>query len=146
MDATGVNAGAKAAIGTLKESIAVGKEGGKLVADVQADSHAAVLQQHRIREHERRKQEQLGSQQEQRAYQHFTVKQQELKTTEDLKRHILKAHGVAGWDAFLKAKADIEAQDKLEASKVSEDELRMADVTWWCFAAGALVAYMVTNG
>ena len=31
MDATGVNEGAKAAIGTLKESISIGKEGGKLV-------------------------------------------------------------------------------------------------------------------
>ena len=146
MDAAGVNEGAKAAIGTLKESIAVGKEGGKLVADVQADSHAVILQQRRIREHDRRRQEQLGSLQEQRAYQHFVAKQQEHKTTEDLKRHILKEHGVAGWAEFLKAKADIEAQDKLEASKVSEDEHAMNDATWWCFAAGALIAYLITNG
>jgi len=146
MDAAGVNEGAKAAIGTLKESIAVGKEGGKLVADVQADSHAVILQQRRMREHDRRKQEQLGSQQEQRAYQHFTAKQQQLKTTEELKRHILKEHGVAGWGEFLKAKADIEAQDKIEASKVSDDEHAMNDATWWCFAAGALIAYLITNG
>ena len=63
MDATGVNSGAKAAMGTLKESIAIGKEGGKMVADMQADAHNAVLEQQRIRERERRKQEQLGSQQ-----------------------------------------------------------------------------------
>ena len=146
MDAAGVNEGAKAAIGTLKESISIGKEGGKLVADVQADSHAVILQQRRIREHDRRRQEQLGSLQEQRAYHHFVAKRQEHKTTEDLKRHILKEHGVAGWAEFLKAKAHIEAQDKLEASKVSEDEHRMNDATWWCFAAGALIAYLVTNG
>ena len=146
MDATGVNEGAKGAIGTLKESISIGKEGGKLVADVQADSHAVILQQRRIREHDRRRQEQLGSLQEQRAYQHFVAKQQEHKTTEDLKRHILKEHGVTGWSEFLKAKADIEAQDKLEASQVSEDENAMNDATWWCFAAGALIAYLITNG
>lgn len=146
MDAAGVNDGAKAAIGTFKESIAVGKEGGKLVADVQADSHAIILQQRRMREHDRRRQEQLGSLQEQRAYHHFVAKRQEHKTTEDLKRHILKEHGVAGWAEFLKAKADIEAQDKLEASKVSEDEHHMNDATWWCFAAGALIAYLITNG
>jgi hypothetical protein len=146
MDASGVNDGAKAAIGTLKESIAVGKEGGKLVEGVQADSHAVILQQRRIREHDRRRQEQLGSQQEQRAYHHFVSKQQEIKTTEDLKRHILKEHGVTGWADFLKAKADIEAQDKLEASQVSEDEHAMNDATWWCFAAGALIAYFIISG
>ena len=146
MDATGVNEGAKAAIGTLKESISIGKEGGKLVEGVQADAHAVILQQRRIREHDRRRQEQVGSQQEQRAYQHCVAKRQELKNTEELKRHILKEHGVAGWAEFLKAKAHIEAQDKLEASKVSEDEHSMNDATWWCFAAGALIAYLITNG
>ena len=146
MDAAGVNEGAKAAIGILKESIAVGKEGGKLVADVQADSHAVILQQRRIREHDRRRQEQVGSQQEQRAYQHFVAKRQELKNTEELKRHILKEHGVAGWAEFLKAKADIEAQDKTENAQVSEDEHRMNDLTWWCFAAGALLAHLIVNG
>ena len=146
MDAAGVNEGAKAAIGILKESIAVGKEGGKLVADVQADSHAVILQQRRIREHDRRRQEQLGSLQEQRAYHHFVAKRQEHKTTEDLKRHILKEHGVAGWAEFLKAKAHIEAQDKTENAQVSEDEHRMNDLTWWCFAAGALLAHLIVNG
>ena len=146
MDAAGVNDGAKAAVETLKESIAVGKEAGKLVEGVQADSHAVILQQRRIREHDRRRQEQLGSQQEQRAYHHFIAKQQEIKTTEDLKRHILKEHGVTGWSDFLKAKTDIEAQDKLEASQVSEDEKAMNDATWWCFAAGALIAFLIISG
>lgn len=146
MDATGVNEGAKAAIGTLKESISVGKEGGKLVEGVQADAHAVILQQRRIREHDRRQQEQVGSQQEQRAYQHFATQQQELKNTEELKRHILKEHGLPGWNAFLKAKADIEAQDKTENAQVSEDEHRMNDLTWWCFAAGALLAHLIVNG
>jgi hypothetical protein len=146
MDATGVNEGAKAAIGTLKESISIGKEGGKLVEGVQADAHAVILQQRRIREHDRRRQEQVGSQQEQRAYQHFVAKRQELKNTEELKRHILKEHGVAGWAEFLKAKAHIEAQDKTENAQVSEDEHRMNDLTWWCFAAGALLAHLIVNG
>lgn len=146
MDATGVNEGTKAAIATLKESIAVGKEGGKLVTDVQADSQAVITQQHRIRERERHRQDQLGSQQEQKAYHRFLSQHEELKATENLKAHILKVHGVAGWDAFLKAKAEVEAQDKEEKELVSEDEHKMADVTWWCFAAGALLAYLITNG
>ena len=61
-------------------------------------------------------------------------------------RRIIKEHGVTGWADFLKAKSDIEAQDKLEASQVSEDEKAMNDATWWCFAAGALIAFLIING
>jgi len=146
MDATGVNEGTKAAIATLKESIAVGKEGGKLVTDVQADSQAVLTQQHRIRERERHRQEHLGSQQEQKAYHRFISQREELKTTDNLKARILREHGVVGWDAFLKAKAEVEAQDKAEKELVTEDEHRMNDITWWCFAAGAFLAYLITNG
>jgi hypothetical protein len=146
MDATGANTAAKAAISTLNDSIAIGKEGGKLVASVQADSRSAVLQQHRIRDRERHRQEHIGSQQEQKAYQKFSANKEEAKATEDLKQHILKVHGVAGWNDFLKAKAEVEAQDREESAHISEDEHKMADVTWWCFAAGALLAYLITNG
>ena len=145
MDATGVNSGAKAAMGTLKESIAIGKEGGKMVADLQADAHNAVLEQQRIRDRERRKQEQLGSQQEQKAYHKFVAKQEEIKATEDLKKHILKTHGPAGWNEFLKAKLEVETQDKLDSKNVSNDEQRMSEMTWWCFAAGAAIAYMIVG-
>jgi hypothetical protein len=143
MDATAASAGAKAAIGTLKESIAVGKEGGKLVADVQADSHAVILQQQRMRARERSRLDHQGSAQEQRAYQRFTARAEEAKATEMLKAHILKVHGVAGWSDFLKAKAEVEAADKLAGEQVSDDEHRMSDMTWWCFAAGSLLAYLM---
>ena len=146
MDATGVNESAKAAISTLKGSIEVGREGGKLVTEVQAESQAVIAQQHRIRERERHRQEQLGSRQEQKAYHRFISQREELKATEDLKARILREHGVVGWDAFLKAKAEVEAQDKIENEHISDDELHMADVTWWCFAAGAFLAYLITNG
>lgn len=146
MDATEVNGVVKAAIGTLKESISVGKEGGALVSDIQADSHAIILQQQRIRERERHKQEHLGSQQEQKSYTRFISKMEELKVSEDLKAKILKEHGVAGWDAYLKAKAEVEAQDKAESEHISDDELHMADVTWWCFAVAMLLAYLITHG
>jgi hypothetical protein len=146
MDATGVNESAKAAISTLKGSIEVGREGGKLVTDVQAESQAVIAQQHRIRERERHRQEHLGSQQEQKAYHRFISQREELKATEDLKARILREHGVVGWDAFLKAKAEVEVQDKEEKELVSEDEHKMNDITWWCFAAGAFLAYLITNG
>ena len=146
MEATGANEAAKATIATLKESIAVGKEGGDLVVSVQADAHAVILQQHRKRENDRRKQEHLGSQQEQKAYHRFLAVQDELKATQTLKAHILKAHGVRGWDEYLKAKAEVEAQDKAEGELVSDDEHKMDDMMWWCFAAGALIAYLLTNG
>jgi len=145
MDALGVNEAAKAAISTLKDSIAIGKEGGALVSDVQADSHAVIVQQQRIRERERHRQEQLGSQQEQKSYHRFINQQEELKASEDLKTKILREHGVVGWDLFLKAKLEIEAQDKLESEHVSDDEHRMNDLTWWCFAVGALIAFLITN-
>tara|TARA_R110000868_G_scaffold271075_1_gene530563 strand:+ start:29 stop:469 length:441 start_codon:yes stop_codon:yes gene_type:complete len=146
MDATEVNGVVKVAIGTLKESISVGKEGGALVSDVQADSHAIILQQQRIRERERHRQEHLGSQQEQKSYTRFISKMEELKVSEDLKAKILKEHGVAGWDAYLKAKGEVEAQDKAESEHVSDDELHMADVTWWCFAVAMLLSYLITHG
>ena len=143
MDATGANEAAKAAIGTLKDSVAIGKEGGKLVSDVQADSHAVILQQQRMRERERSRLDHQGSAQEQRAYQRFTAQADEAKATETLKAHILKVHGVSGWSDFLKAKAEIEAADKLAGEQVSDDEHKMADATWWCFAVGALIAYFL---
>jgi hypothetical protein len=145
MDAIGVNGAAKAAISTLKDSIAIGKEGGTLVSDVQADSHAVIVQQQRIRERERHRQEQLGSQQEQKSYHRFISQQEELKASSDLKVKILREHGVVGWDLFLKAKLEVEAQDKLESEHVSDDEHRMNDATWWCFAIGALIAFLITN-
>ena len=33
-----------------------------------------------------------------------------------------------------------------EGELVSDDEHKMDDMMWWCFAAGALIAYLLTNG
>lgn len=145
MDATGVNSGAKAAIGTLKDSIAIGKEGGKLVADLQADAHNAILQQQRIRDRERQKQEQLGSQQEQKAYHRFLAKKEEVAATEELKKHIIKTHGQTGWTDFLKAKTEVEMQDKLDSKNMSADEHKMQEMTWLCFAVAAIIAYLLVG-
>ena len=143
MDASGVNTGAKAAISTLKESISIGNEGGKVVSDLQSDMHRTILQQQRMREAERHKHEQLGSEQEQKAYTQFINKSKQGKATEELKAHIIKVHGTKQWDEFLKIKAEVEAQDKLDEKLIHTDEQKMKDLVWWCFAAGAILAYFI---
>lgn len=142
MDATGVNAGAKAAIGTLRDSLAVGKEGGKLVADIQADMHSSVVQEQRKRAKALREQEQLGSRQEQTAYKKFVDQEDHAKATEELKAHILKTHGTKGWEEFLKIKLEVEKQDIEEAKLTKSDEDKINDVFWWCMAAGCVVSCM----
>ena len=143
MDATGMNAGAKAAIGTLKESIAIGKEGGKLVADVQADMHAAINKQQQQRQKERRQQQHAGTHQEQKAYQRFLEVSQETKDSAELKSTILKNHGTKGWEEFLKIKAEVDKQEKEDAKAMGSDEQRLHDAMWWCFGAAATIAYFV---
>ena len=143
MDPTGVNAGAKAAIGTLRESMAVGKEGGKLVADMQAEIHAAVNQEKQKRAKALREKEQLGSVQEQTAYRKFLDREQTAKSTADLKIHIVKTHGAKGWEEFLKIKIEVEKHDIEEAKLVKTDSDKINDLFWWCIAAAGVIAYFM---
>jgi hypothetical protein len=143
MDASGVNAGAKAAIATLKESVAIGKEGGKLVAEMQADNYHVINQQHQKREAERHKLETLGSEQEQIAYAQFLSKNKRGTATAELKAHIIKVHGAKAWEEFLAIKTEVEKQYQIELNSIHSDEQKMKDAMWWCIAAGALVAYFL---
>jgi len=143
MDAPGFNAGAKAALGTIKESIEVGREAGKLVEGMQADVRAVVAQQHQQRLRAREQEEQLGGQQERRAYRRFMDLEADLKATEQLKREILGRHGKKGWDEFLRVKSEVERQDLEEAAAIHTDEDRIADLAWWCFGAAGVVVYFL---
>ena len=143
MDATGVNAGAKAAIGTLKDSIEIGKEGGKLVADIQNENYNIINQQQRLRETARHKLENLGSEQEQIAYRQFLNKSKQGKATAELKEHIIKVHGIKEWEEFLKIKTEVEKQHDTDQAAIHTDEQKMTDLMWWCFAASSLIAYFL---
>lgn len=143
MDASGANAGAKAAIGTLRDSLAIGKEGGKLVGDIQADMHNSVMSAQRAREKARRATDNLGSHQEQEAYRKFLEREDKAKATAELKAHIIKTHGVKAWDEYLKIKLEVEKQDLEEAKLVKSDEDKINDVFWWCIAAGCLISCLV---
>lgn len=143
MDPSGVNAGAKAAIGTLRESMAVGKEGGQLVADMQAEIHSAVNQEKQKRAKALKEKEQLGSRQEQTAYRKFLEREQTAKATADLKLHIIKTHGAKGWEEFLKIKTEVEKHDIEEEKLVKNDEDKINDLFWWCIAAACAIAYFM---
>jgi len=143
MDPTGFNAGAKAAIGTLRESMAVGKEGAKLVTDIQADIRSTVVEQQRNREKERQKQANLGNEQEQRAYRKLLNKHAQEKASNDLKEHILKEHGKNVWQDFLKIKTEVELQDKADAKLMHKDEEKVNEVFWWCFAISSILVYFL---
>ena len=143
MDASGVNAGAKAAIATLKESVAIGKEGGKLVAEIQSDNYNVINQQHQKREAARHKLENLGSEQEQIAYTQFLNKSKRGIATAELKAHIIKVHGAKAWEEFLAIKLEVEKQHEIELNSIHTDEQKMKDAMWWCFAAAAAVAYFL---
>ena len=143
MEADGFNVGAKAAIGTLKDSIAIGKEGGKLVADIQQDNHNVIREQQLRRTAERHKLENLGSEQEQQAYQQFINKSKQGKATAELKQHITTVHGAKAWDEFLIIKKEVEKQYALDQKNIHSDEQKMKDAMWWCFAAAAFIAYLL---
>ena len=144
MDANGFNAGAKVAIGTIKEGISVGKEAGKLVEDMQADMNKVVAEQQKQRVLERKKEAQLGTLQEQRAYRQFLDKQKAAAAAEFLKADILKQHGKAGWDAYLKEKALVEKQDLEDKSAVMDDKTKLQMLAWWCLGAAAVLIYFLT--
>jgi hypothetical protein len=143
MDASGANAGAQAAIATLKESVAIGKEGGKLVAEIQSDNYNVINQQHQRRQAERHKLENLGSEQEQIAYTQFLNKNKQGTATAELKAHITKVHGAKAWEEFLAIKTEVEKQYQIELNSIHTDEEKLNDAMWWCIAAGALVSYFL---
>ena len=145
MDPTGINAGAKAAIGTLRESMAVGKEGAKLVTDMQAEMHAVVNQERQKRAKALKEKEQLGSQQEQTAYRKFLDRARIAKDTADLKAHIIKTHGPKSWEEFLKVKAEVEKHDLEEARLVKNDEDKIQDLFWWCIAIACVIVYFISG-
>jgi len=144
MDANGFNAGAKVAIGTIKEGISVGKEAGKLVEDMQAEMNKVVAEQQKQRVLERKKEAQLGTLQEQRAYRQFLDKQKAAAAAEVLKADILKQHGKVGWDAYLKEKALVEKQDLEDKSAVMDDKTKLQMLAWWCLGAAAVLIYFLT--
>ena len=143
MDPMGFNSGAKAAIGSIRESMAVGKEGAKLITDIQADMRSTVVEQQRNREKERQKQANLGNEQEQRAYRKLLNKQAQEKASNDLKEHILKTHGSKAWQDFLKIKTEVEIQEKADAKLMRKDEQKVSEVFWWCFAASSILTYFL---
>ena len=144
MDANGFNAGAKVAIGTIKEGIAVGKEASKLVEDMQADINKVVSEQQKQRVLERKKEAQLGTIQEQRAYRQFLDKQKAAAAAATLKADILKEHGKAGWEQYLQEKATIEKQDLEDKNAVMDDKTRLQMLAWWCLGAAAILIYFLT--
>ena len=144
MDAAGFNVGAKAALGTIKEGIAVGKEAGKLVEDMQVGMHKVVNAQQQQRVQERKKEEQLGSLQEQKAYRQFLDKQKAATAAAALKADIIKTHGKAGWEEYLKEKAIIEKQDLADKDAIVSDRDKLQMLAWWSFGIAAVVAYFLT--
>jgi hypothetical protein len=146
MKPTEINAGAKAAIGTLRESMAVGKEGAKIVTDIQAEMHAVVNQERQKRAQALKEKEQLGSQQEQTAYRKFLERARAAQDTADLKDHIIKTHGPKSWEEFLKVKAEVEKYDIAEARLVKTDEDKINNLFWWCMAAAFIIVYFISGG
>ena len=143
MDAAGFNVGAKAALGTIKESIAVGKEAGKLVEDMQVGMHKVVNAQQQQRVQERKKEEQLGSLQEQKAYRQFLAKQKAATAAAALKADIIKTHGKAGWEEYLKEKTIVEKQDLADKNSIMDDRTKLQMLAWWSFGVAAVVAYFL---
>ena len=143
MDANGFNVGVKAALGTIKEGIAVGKEAGKLVEDMQAGMHKVVNAQQQQRVQERKREEQLGSIQEQKAYRQFLDKQKAAIAAATLKADIIKTHGKAGWDEYLKEKAIIEKQDLADKDAIMDDKTKLQMLAWWCFGVATIIAYFL---
>lgn len=141
MDPTRVTSGAKAAISTLKDAYAVGQEGGKFISDVQQDSLKIVAQQQKQRELERKKQDKVGSYQEQKAYKKFLEDRESAKASANLKDKIIKDHGPKGWDDFLKAQADIKRIDTEDAKNISKDTAKINALFWYCMIAGVIIAY-----
>jgi hypothetical protein len=146
MKPTEINAGAKAAIGTLRESMAVGKEGAKIVTDIQAEMHAVVNQERQKRARALKEKEQLGSQQEQTAYRKFLERARAAQDTADLKDHIIKTHGPKSWEEFLKVKAEVEKYDIAETQLVKNDKDKINDLFWWCMAAAFVIVYFISGG
>jgi hypothetical protein len=81
MDPTGVTSGAKSAVSALKDAYKVGQEGGKFISDVQQDNLRIVAQQQKLREQDRKKKDNLGSYQEQKAYKKFLEDKQTAKNS-----------------------------------------------------------------
>lgn len=143
MDATGFNVGAKAALGTIKDSIAIGKEGAKLIQGIRGDNQAEVATQQKARVQARKQEQNMGSWQEQKAYNRFIEVTQNTKASADLKESIIKNHGKKGWEEFLRLKAEIEKQDADDAIAIHTDEDRIANLAWWCFGIAAIIVYFL---
>lgn len=144
MDPTGVTSGVKSAISTLKDAYAAGQEGGKFISDVQQDNLKVVAQQQKQREIERKKQSQVGSYQEQKAYNKFLEDREAAKASENMKAQIIKNFGPKGWDDFLKAQSDIKRIAAEDAKSISKDTAKIHSLFWCCMIAALIVAYAMT--
>lgn len=144
MDPTGVTSGAKSAISTLKDAYAAGQEGGKFISDVQQDNLKVVVQQQKQRELERKKQNQVGSYQEQKAYKKFLEDREIAKASANLKAQIIKDFGPKGWDDFLKAQEEIKRIDVEDAKSMSKDTAKINDLFWYCMIAALIIGYVTT--
>ena len=144
MDPAGVNTGAKAALGSLKDAYNIGKEGGKFATEVQSENHTAVMSQQKQREAERRAKERAGSLQEQKAFGQFTEKHKAEKATAELKAFILAEYGSKAWAEFLALKIEVEKQDAADAKLIKSDEHKINELFWWCLAAATFIVYFLT--
>jgi len=111
---------------------------------MQIGAHKLVNAQQQQRVQERRKEEQLGSIQEQKAYRQFLDKQKAATAAAALKADIIKTHGKAGWEEYLKEKAIIEKQDLADKDAIMDDRTKLQMLAWWSFGIAAVVAYFLT--
>lgn len=142
MDPTGVTSGAKSAVSALKDAYKVGQEGGKFISDVQQDNLRIVAQQQKLREQDRKKKDNLGTYQEQKAYKKFLEDKQTAKNSAELKSKVVKEHGQKGWEDFLKAKAEIERIDKEDEKSSNKDAEKINELFWWCMVIALIIGWL----
>ena len=142
MDPTGVTSGAKSAVSALKDAYKVGQEGGKFISDVQQDNLRIVAQQQKLREQDRKKKDNLGTYQEQKAYKKFLEDKQTAKNSAELKSKVVKEHGQKGWEEFLKAKSEIERIDKEDEKNSNKDAEKINELFWWCMVIACIIGWL----
>ena len=143
MDPNLSNAAAKAAISTLRESINIGKEGAKIVTDIQADNHKFLMQEKRKRELGRAAEEKLGSIQEAQAYKTYLNRIAEAKATEELQASIIQKHGEQGWKDYLKVKDEIVKRGSDERKAMSDDNASMIALAIASFIVACIIVYCI---
>jgi wobble nucleotide-excising tRNase len=123
----------------LHQARDLGKEGAKIVTDVQSENHRAVLNEQRKREAERRAKEKAILELEFKAFDKFQKEEERKRMISEMEGQIVEQYGKGGLARVKELKEEIRKQDEEDKKLMKKDEEKINDMFWWVVGVTSLM-------